>query len=52
MTVLWLVLFVGLLAVEVEPVDNALASFREPIPHTGLPFPDLIQGEDLSPAST
>ena len=33
----------------VETVSNTLAGIEEPISHTGLPWPDLIQGEVLSP---
>ena len=52
MTVVWLGLHVGLLAVGVEPVPNALAGLQEPIPHNGLPCPALTEGEELSSTST
>lgn len=43
---------VGLLTEGAKTVPNALTSFGEAIPQTGLSFPALIQVEVLSPIST
>lgn len=40
-------LLVGFLAVESGPVPKALTGPWGPIPHTGLPFPTLTQGQNL-----
>lgn len=44
-------LFLGLLGVGAGPVCNALTSFCKFVPNAGLPCPNLIQGEELSPPS-
>lgn len=52
MTVVWLVLLVGLLAVGVGPVPNAFSGFWKPVPNARLSCPALIQGQELSPTPT
>ena len=45
-------LLVELLTMGSDAVPNALAGFGEPIPHTGLPCPALIQGLVVSLTAT
>ena len=51
-TVVYLGLLVGLLTVGAGAAPDALAGTWEPLPHTGLPCPALIQGEVLTLTAT
>lgn len=44
-SVVWLGLLVGLLAVGTKTASNALAGFGEPIPYIGLPYTTLYEGD-------